>query len=169
MARLEDHHKQFIVENLADFRGYADIARLMKEEWGIEVDRAQVRSYDPSKPAYAGGDKWRGIFEARRKAYLGSFEEVPIASEAFRMRQLHEFFIRAKDSGNTGLSLKILKQVDEMTSKISAKNPQNMIPRPDWYDLTPDERRSKATEFLRELLTRQGALDENGRIKVPVN
>lgn len=167
MAKLEDHHKLAIVEYLADFRGYAEITRLMKEEWEIEIDRAQVRSYDPTKPVYAGGDKWREIFNARRRAYMGSFEDLPIASDGFRLREMEKFYFRARDMGNISLSMKILKEAGELTSRITSKIPPNTIPRPAYMDLTPEERRSQATEFLRELLARHGALDESGRIKVP--
>lgn len=169
MAKLTDPEKQFIVEKLAEFCSHAEVARLLKSEFDVVVDRFQVRTLDPSHPRYAGSEKWREIFEVRRAAYLGTFEDVPIASDAFRMRQLQEFFVRAKDGGNMGLSLKILKQADEMASKISAKIPPNMIPRPAYMDLTPDERRAQVAEMLRQAALRGGLLDENGRIRAPVN
>jgi hypothetical protein len=152
MAKLEDHHKQFIVEQLAEFRTPAEVSRLLKEEWGVEVDRFQIRTYHPDKPAYAGSDKWREIFQARREAYLNQFNDLPIASDAFRLRQLEDLFFRARDLGNMGLALKILKQAEEASEKVNSKVPSNMIPRPAHMDLTPDERRQKVADMLRDAL-----------------
>lgn len=160
MAKLEDHHKQFIVEQLAEFRTAAEVGRLIKDEWGVEVDRFQVRTYDPSKPAYAGGDKWREIFNARRKAYLSQIEELPIASEAFRLRQLENFYFRARDAGNIGMALKILKQAEEATEKINARQPKEDGRQSTFQHLTPDERRAAVAEMLREAL---------GADRVPAN
>ena len=152
MAKLEDHHKLAIVEYLADFRGYAEITRLMKEEWEIEIDRAQVRSYDPTKPAYAGGDKWREIFEARRKGYLTTMEDLPIANEHFRLRQLQDFFFKARDSGNMVLASKFLQQADEASEKINARQPKDNSRYSSFRHLTPDERRMAVADMLREAL-----------------
>ncbi|MBP6031510.1 MAG: DUF2280 domain-containing protein [Sphingobium sp.] len=160
MAKLEDHHKQFIVEQLAEFRTAAEVGRLLKEEWGVEVDRFQVRTYDPSKPAYAGGDKWREIFEARRKGYLGRNEELPIANEQFRLHQMQNFFFKARDSGNMALALKILKQAEEASEKISARQPKENDRNSSYKHLTPDERRAAVAEMLREAL---------GADRVPAN
>jgi len=152
MAKLEDCHKQFIVDQLAEFRTAAEVSRLLREEWGVEVNRFQVRTYDPTKPAYAGGDKWREIFNAKRKAYLGSFDGLPIASDGFRLREMQAFYFSARDKGNVGLSMKILKEAGELTSRIASKIPPNMIPRPAHYDMTMEEKRAAVADMLRKAL-----------------
>lgn len=151
MAKLEDHHKQFIVEQLAEFRTAAEVSRLLKEEWGVEVDRFQVRTYDPSKVAYAGSDKWREIFDARRKAYLNQRNDLPILSDIFRLRQLQDLYFKARDSGNMGLALKILQQAEDASEAINARQPKE-DDRQSFRGMTPDERRQAVAEMLREAL-----------------
>ena len=152
MAKLEDCHKQFIVEQLAEFRTAAEVSRLLREEWGVEVNRFQVRTYDPTKPAYAGGDKWREIFEARRKRYLNTMEDLPIANDQFRLRQLQDFFFKARDSGNMVLASKFLQQADESSEKINARQPKDNSRYSSFRHLTPDERRMAVADMLREAL-----------------
>lgn len=151
MAKLEDHHKQFIVEQLAEFRTTAEVSRLLKEEWGVEVDRFQVRTYDPSKAAYAGSDKWREIFMARRKAYLDQTNDLPILSDAFRLRQLQDLYFKARDSGNMAFAAKILQQAEEASEKINARQAKE-DDRHSFSHMTPDERRQAVAEMLREAL-----------------
>jgi len=152
MAKLEDCHKQFIVEQLAEFRSAAEVSRLLREEFDVEVDRFQVRSYNPDSARYAGGDKWREIFDARRRGYLGKVENLPIASDAFRLRQLEDFYFRARDMGNMVLALKILKQAEEATEKINARQPKAEERGGSFRDMTPEERRQAVANMLREAL-----------------
>ena len=79
MAVLSDREKQEIVTLLAQFVKPADVVVHIRREFGTEIDRFQVRAYDPTNPRYEGGDRWRPIFDAAREAYLSAIEAVPIA------------------------------------------------------------------------------------------
>lgn len=69
-ALTEDIKTAEIILQLAQFRGYSEVARWVSDEWGVKVDRFQVRTYDPTNAAFAGSPKWREIFVVAR-------EEIP--------------------------------------------------------------------------------------------
>lgn len=166
MAKLTEPEKHFIIEKLAQFCSHAEVVRLLKSELDVAVDRFQIRTLDPTHPRFAGSEKLRELFDAYRAAYLDNINDLPIASDAFRLRQLQDFFLRARDLGNMGLALKILKQAEEASEKINSKIPSNMTPRPAYMDLSPEERRSQAAEFLHKLLARNRVPDEERRERV---
>jgi len=110
MSKLTDDIKLMIVTELAQFRRHADVARMITEETGVTVDRFQVRTYDPTKAAYAGGEKWREIFDQVRSRYLSSIESVPIAHKAYRLNVLQQICDNARDRGNLVLAAATLEQ-----------------------------------------------------------
>jgi len=110
MAALSDSEKHAIVTLLGQFARPADVVVHMRRNFGVEIDRFQVRSYDPTNPRYEGGAKWRPIFEAARTAYLSSIEAVPIAHKAYRLNELQRILEAAKASGNYVLAASILRQ-----------------------------------------------------------
>lgn len=110
MARLTEAEKQEIVTLLARFHSPTQVVVHMREHWGLDVDRFQVRTYDPANPRYEAGPKWREIFEATRAAYLNSIEHIPIARAAYRLNELQNIYDRAVDMGNLPLAKAILRQ-----------------------------------------------------------
>ena len=63
MATLSDGAKRFIVQALACFDSPQQVADAVKEEFGVEVHRAQVEQYDPTKASGAKlATKWRVLF-----------------------------------------------------------------------------------------------------------
>src|SRR5690606_23073396 len=96
MARLNDAQKRYIVQALACYDTPAQVAEAVKEEFGLDVHRAQVAQYDPTK--VSGQDlakKWRDLFEETRKRFRAEVAEIPIADQAYRMRQLHRMVQQA--------------------------------------------------------------------------
>jgi hypothetical protein len=122
MAKLTEPEKHFIIEKLAQFCSHAEVVRLLKSELDVVVDRFQIRTLDPTHPRFVGGEKLRELFEAKRAAYLDHINDLPIASDAFRLRQLQDFFFKARDSGNMGLALKILKQAEEASKRLTRRS-----------------------------------------------
>jgi hypothetical protein len=101
MATLKDEHKQFIVQCLACFDTPSQVAEAVAEEFNVKVDRSQVQKYDPTKAAGKDmSDKLEAIFYATREAFLKDIGQIPIASQAFRLRSLqrqHDYYVSRKN------------------------------------------------------------------------
>lgn len=154
MTKLTEDVKCLIVTQLAQFRGYAETARLVTDETGVTVDRFQVRTYDPTKSAYAGSDRWREIFDQVRSRYLSSIESVPIAHKAFRLNVLQQICDDALSKGNFVLAAATLEQAakevgNSLTNErnIRVNGSANSL-----SQLTPEERRAMVAEMLRNAL-----------------
>jgi hypothetical protein len=110
MTRLTDEQKREIVEALACFQPTSAIIRYFRSEHGIEIDRKAVGRYDPTRPYFAAGERWRAVFHARRDAYLNEVAAIPIAHMAYRLNQLQHCTDKAMMTGNIRLAAKLLKQ-----------------------------------------------------------
>lgn len=151
MTKLTDELKTDIVVRIAQYEGYSEIARTLKLEYAVSVTRFQVRSYDPTKPTYAAGDKWREIFWAARNSYLNAVDKVPIAHQAYRLNELQRNFNRAKASGNIVLANKTLEQAaKEVGGVLTKERTVNLQDdrSSDYKSLTPDERRDLFTDMI---------------------
>ncbi|MDR8269558.1 DUF2280 domain-containing protein, partial [Acinetobacter baumannii] len=51
MATLKEPVKIFIVQSLACRDTPQEVAELVKQEFGVDIDRVQVATYDPTKVA----------------------------------------------------------------------------------------------------------------------
>ncbi|MDR6389217.1 DUF2280 domain-containing protein [Paraburkholderia phenoliruptrix] len=111
MAALTDDVKAFVVQALACFDTPTQVANAVKEEFGLEITRMQVSTYDPTK--FMGRNlskKWREIFEATRKAFLEDQASIPIANQNFRLRALNNLYQNAATRGNAALAAQLLEQ-----------------------------------------------------------
>jgi len=142
MAALTDDVKAFVVQALACFDTPTQVANAVKEEFGLEITRMQVSTYDPTK--FMGRNlskKWREIFDATREAFLRDQATIPIANQNFRLRALDRLYQNAASRGNAALAAQLLEQAAkeaggsftnrrEMTGKDGAPllptNPQEM-------------------------------------------
>ena len=154
MPQLTEDIKHQIVIQLAQFRGYAEVSRLIHEETGVKVDRFQVRTYDPTNMAYAGSDKWRAIFDTARHAYLHSVETVPVANKAYRLNELQRNYSEARAKGNLALANATLEQAAKEVAP-SALERNGMVQSSSPYAaMTPEERRAMVAEILEKALDR---------------
>lgn len=111
MAKLTDKQKLFIVKALACYDTPTQVAAAVKEEFGIEVARTQVSKYDPTKEA--GCDlsaKLCAIFDATRAGFIEQVKDIPISSQAFRLRALGRMLNKVESQGNVPLAAQILEQ-----------------------------------------------------------
>ena len=157
MAKLTEDIKHQIVIQLAQFRGYAEVSRLIHEETGVKVDRFQVRTYDPTNMAYAGSERWRAIFETARHQYLTSVEAVPISNKAYRLNQLQRILNDALSRGDVAIAMTTLRQAAKEVGN-SLTNERNVRldqPRSDLHHTTPEERRAMVVELLRTALAKR--------------
>ena len=156
MSKLTDDIKLMIVTELAQFRRAADVARMITEETGVTVDRFQVRTYDPTKAAYAGGEKWREVFDQVRSRYLNSIESIPIAHKAYRLNVLQHICDDARSRGNVVLAAATLEQAAKEVGN-SLTNERNIRVNGSTNslsELTSEERRAMVAEMLSNALDR---------------
>lgn len=159
MPKLNDEIKSLIVTQLAQFRGYAEVARFVTDETGVEVDRFQVRTYDPTNMAYAGGDKWRAIFDAERNAYLNLVERIPISKQAYRLNELQRNYGIARDKGNLVLANATLEQAAKEVgnSFTNERSIRTGLPANPLCGTTPEERRAMVADMLRNALDKHAS------------
>jgi hypothetical protein len=101
MATLSEEHKQYIVQCLACFDTPSQVAEDVSKEFSVTIDRMQVQKYDPTKVAGKNmSPKLQAIFHATREAFLKDISQIPIASQAFRLRSLqrqHDYYMSRKN------------------------------------------------------------------------
>lgn len=111
MAKLDEETKRLIVTELACFRTPTEVAEVVKETLGIEVDRRQVHEYNPLVAHKAPvAKKWATLFEETRKRFLDSVSDIPIANKAYRLRELQDMVTKAKRAGNLVLAAELMAQ-----------------------------------------------------------
>lgn len=108
MATLKEPVKIFIVQALACLDTPQEVVDLVKQEFGIEVNRMQCASYDPTKVAGKNlSKKFKDLFEETRKKFDEGLIDIPIAIKHYRMKQYDKLLNKTK---NTVMALKIMEQ-----------------------------------------------------------
>lgn len=108
MAALKEPVKIFIVQALACRDTPQEVADLVKQEFGVEVDRMQCSSYDPTKAAGKNlGKKFKDLFNETRKKFDEGLIDIPIANKHYRMKQYDKLLQKTK---NTVMALRIMEQ-----------------------------------------------------------
>lgn len=108
MARLKKEVQIFIVRALAVFNTPTETARLVQEEYNLEITRQKCEAYDPTKRS--GQDLSQDLkteFEETRKAFLAQPENIPISNLAVRLQRYEDGY---QSSKNIVRRLKILEQ-----------------------------------------------------------
>jgi len=163
MAALSQTEKHQIVVLLAQFTSYSDVAVIMREQFGVDIERFQVRTYDPSNARYAAGERWREVFNTARATYLASIEAIPMAHLGFRLNSLQRLFDKASARGNLVLACAILEQAAKEVGG-TLTNARSVTVEPSEHSfrhLSPEERRARVAEMLREALSSSGSTDRS--------
>ena len=109
MAALKEPVKIFIVQALACRDTPQEVAELVKQEYGIKIERSQVALYDPTKQAGKNlSKKFIELFHETRKKFDEGLIDIPITQKYYRMRQYQKHL--EKNSRNTVMSMSIMKQ-----------------------------------------------------------
>jgi len=153
MAALTDGAKRFIVQALACFDSPQQVADSVKKEFGVEVHRAQVAQYDPTKASGAKlSTKWRVLFADTRERFRKESAEIPIASQAFRLRVLQRMLAKVEARGNAAMAAQLLEQAAEEVGEVfvnrrldapKAPGSEEAMPAAE-YILSPDEHVSES-------------------------
>lgn len=158
MAELTDQQKEEIVLLLARFRGPAEVKVAMQTEHGLDLPLQQIVQYDPSRPAYTAGEKWRPIFDAARKMYLEEVAAVPIANQGFRLNELNELYQRAKKAGNLKLAAELAEQAaKEVGGVLTNARELNIKDGRRPRDMTPEDRTAAIGALISEALEQRKA------------
>lgn len=111
MAILSDEMRAFIVQGLACFDTPSQVAKQVKDVYGIDVPRQQVEQHDPTK--YAGRQlrqKWVDLFNESRSKFKAELIDIPIANRAVRLRVLNRMAQQAEERKNYALTAQLLEQ-----------------------------------------------------------
>lgn len=158
MAELTDAQKLEIVSMLAAFRDVTSILDHFRQVHELELTHKQVGSYDPSRSYFDAGDKWRDIFDAKRKAYLEDVATVPIANQGFRLNRLHELALQAERDKKPALAAQLYEQAAKevggvLTNQREMKVETNRMLTPS--EMSPEDRKLAVAEAIRDLLERR--------------
>jgi hypothetical protein len=108
MAALKEPVKIFIVQALACRDTPQEVADQVKQEFGIDVDRMQCSSYDPTKVAGRNlSQKFKDLFEKTREEFDAGLIDIPIANKYYRLRMYQKYLEKTK---NVKAGMKILEQ-----------------------------------------------------------
>lgn len=111
MAKLSEAEKRSIVQALACYDTPSQVVEAIKEEYGTVLDRGHVGCYDPTKAAGKQlAKKWADLFHATRARFQEEIAEIPIAGQAYRLRQLQRMHQDATGKRNPVLAMQILEQ-----------------------------------------------------------
>lgn len=109
MAALKEPVKIFIVQALACRDTPQEVAELVKQEFGIQIDRQQCSTYDPTKQRGKNlSKKFVELFDKTRANFDAGLIDIPIANKHFRLKQYQKQLER--NAKNTVMSLRILEQ-----------------------------------------------------------
>lgn len=114
MATLREPVKIFIVQSLACFESPQQVVESVRHEFGIEIERQQVASYDPTKATCRNvSKKLKDLFYKTRNEFKTNIFDIPLANKAVRLKELQKIYDDPKL--NRILKTKLIKQFkDEM-------------------------------------------------------
>lgn len=93
MAALKEPVKIFIVQSLACFETPQQVADAVQQRFGIGIDRRQCEGYDPTK--FSGRNlskKLTELFHQTREDFRKNIFDIPIANQAFRLREIQKMY-----------------------------------------------------------------------------
>lgn len=87
MAALTEEIQTFIVQALARYRKPSLVAKDVKAEFGVTLDRRQVAFYDPERGGKGKrlAPKWRDLYYEERSIYLNGKVAAGIAAQNYRL------------------------------------------------------------------------------------
>lgn len=116
MAKLGVKEKRFIVTALACWDTPSQVAKAVKEEFGVDVPRQQIGYYDPTKVLGADLSKeLTALFHETRAKFRAEIDAIPIANQAFRLRTIERLAREAEAQGNKALVAQLMEQAAKET------------------------------------------------------
>lgn len=111
MAKLDENVKAFIVTELATYRPPTEVADRVGDVFGIEITRHQAYDYDPTGAhGHKVAKKWKALFKETREAFKDEVIGISVTHRAYRLREISDMYLRAKQMGNLVLASSLLEQ-----------------------------------------------------------
>ena len=107
MATLKEPVKIFIVQSLACRDTPQEVAELVKQEFGVDIDRVQVATYDPTKVAGKNLSKSMSNYLKTRDEFDKGLIDIPIANKYYRLKQYQR---QLEKTRNVKTALKFLSK-----------------------------------------------------------
>ena len=137
-GKLTTAQQEYVVERLAAFDSPLEVARSVRDKYGISITRNSIRRYDPTRyPECAA--RWKELFYAARHAMLRNKGQAAALDRAA---------LRAFDAHADGMLEQLLRRID-------AGSPPPCGPQRVERPLTDAER----TRAILALLRKTGMLD----------
>ncbi|MGN6501052.1 MAG: DUF2280 domain-containing protein, partial [Tsuneonella sp.] len=116
--------------------------------------RKQVGRYDPTRPYFAAGEKWRELFQSRRKACLADLAAIPLSHKAYRLNILQQGVDAARQSGNWPLVCRLLEQAAKETGAVrrGQRTAEHEEYNQQRLQKSPEERREAVAELIRRVI-----------------
>jgi hypothetical protein len=149
---LPEEVKRVIILQCARWERPTAIAKMVKEQFGIDVSPQATEAYNPERRVGRNLSKaHRELFYAEREKFRQSIDAIPIANAAYRLRKLQEYSEQAEDAGELAMAMAALKQAaqdlgGQFTNNVNVSGTITKAP-VDLSHLDSDER-----DALRELL-----------------
>jgi hypothetical protein len=110
MAQLTDAQKTFVVVRLACFDQPSEVVEAVNQDFGVQLPRQQVMKYDPTtKSGENLSAELKELFHSTRERFLSNVQEIPIANQAYRLRELQKLYQTAPKA-NAHLRANLLEQ-----------------------------------------------------------
>lgn len=111
MAALNNEIKAFIVQSLACFDSPTQVAKAVRDGFGVVVSRQQVETHDPTRKSSKGlAKRWVTLFEDTRSSFRAEMVKEPIANRSVRLRALGRMCEEAEARGHLVMAMKLLEQ-----------------------------------------------------------
>ena len=165
MAELSETQKREIVEGLATFQSPTSIIDHFRSAHGLDLPHKQIGRYDPTRPYFDSGERWRAIFEARRRAFLENIADVPVAHKAYRLAILQEGVDAARAAGNWVLVMQLLKQAAREVGGTSTNERfESAADRPlAARDMTPEQRKAALAGIIEKAVDQMRSREVQSR------
>lgn len=158
MAELSEQHKETIVLLLARCRMPAEVVATLKDEFDLEITVRQVVGYDPTRPAFDAGDRWRTIFDAAREKYLADVASIPVANQGYRLDLLQRGIEAAVKKSKWSEAAALAEQAARDVGGVLTNQRQVDIRdgRQRAREQSPEERKESLFALLDEKLAQRG-------------
>src|SRR4051812_7881592 len=111
MAKLTDAVKREVVQRLARWEDPADIRKVIKETFGIDLMPQQITYYNPDSSDTDVAQKWIDLFDETRERFLNDSSDIFVSKKTARLRELQDLYLKAKKRNQIKLAMEILEQV----------------------------------------------------------
>jgi len=147
MAKLPEVVKRRIVTELACFRTPPEVRTLLKEEYDLVLSTQDIIRFDATKDYCISGEPLKALFNEIRKDYVEKLADIPIASQAFRLRRLQSMALRAEEKGNAALAAQLIEQAAKEVGGLFT-NERKLSGQFQHEVMTPDQARARVQAMI---------------------